>query len=316
MKKIKIGISSCLLGEKVRFDGGHKRQPFLVDHFGPFVSWVPVCPEFELGLGVPRPSLRLEGNKDHTRLIMPKIGKEYTHEMSHYSQKKVKTLQKKCLDGYIFKKDSPSCGIHGVRIYDKNGVPKKSGQGFFSKCVIDSMPFLPVEEEGRLNDPRIRENFITRVFSHSRWQQITHSNIKKNQLLKFHEHYKLHLMARNQVGLKRLGNFLAHSSKNKLSEKFINQYFEEFSKIMSRVPTRKGHTNVLFHMAGYFSKKLKKEDRGEIKEIIEIYLKGNLPLIAPLILIRHHVRQFEVSYLKNQVYLYPHPDELALLNQI
>jgi uncharacterized protein YbgA (DUF1722 family)/uncharacterized protein YbbK (DUF523 family) len=314
--RVRIGISACLLGERVRYDGGHKRDPFLVEVFGRHVEWVPVCPEVEMGLGVPRDTLRLERRGDHTRLIMPTTAADYTERMHTFTAQRLEALAGEGLCGYILKKDSPSCGMERVRLYMGQGMPHKSGQGLFAAALMQYFPHLPVEEEGRLNDPRLRENFVTRVFAYQRWQRMTERTISRAALLQFHAQYKFVLVAHSQVGSQRLGRLLAHPERFADDQTLARSYLDGFTEVMRRTPTCRSHTNVLQHLAGYVSDLLDSDERTELTEIIAQYRRGLLPLIVPVTLLRHYVRKFQVPYLLEQVYLTPHPHELMLLNQL
>ena len=313
---VRIGISACLLGQKVRYDGGHKRDAFLVEVFGRHVEWVPVCPEVEMGLGVPRDTLRLELQGDDIRLIMPKTGADYTEPMRAFAAQRLAALARERLCGYILKKDSPSCGMERVRLYPDNGMPRKSGQGLFAAALMQCFPHLPVEEEGRLNDPRLRENFVTRVFAYQRWRQMTEQTITRAALLRFHAQHKFVLVAHSQVGTQRLGRLLAHPEQFADDQTLAAAYLDGFTEVMRRTPTCRSHTNVLQHLAGYVSDHLDSDERGELTEMIDQYRRGLLPLIVPVTLLRHYVRKFQVPYLLDQVYLTPHPHELMLLNQL
>jgi uncharacterized protein YbgA (DUF1722 family)/uncharacterized protein YbbK (DUF523 family) len=313
---VRLGISACLLGQKVRYDGGHKRDVFLVEVFGRYVEWVPVCPEVEMGLGVPRDTLRLERQGDDIRLIMPKTGADYTESMRSFAAQRLPALAQERLCGYIFKKDSPSCGIERVRLYTPDGVPCKSGQGLFAAALVQRFPHLPIEEEGRLNDPRLRENFVTRVFAYQRWQAMVEPTPSRTALLQFHAQHKFILVAHSQVGTQRLGRLLARPEQFTEAQTLAAAYLDEFSAVMRRTPTRRSHTNVLQHIAGYVSDHLDNADRSELTEMIDQYRRGLLPLIVPVTLLRHYVRKFRIAYMLDQVYLTPHPHELMLLNQL
>jgi uncharacterized protein YbgA (DUF1722 family)/uncharacterized protein YbbK (DUF523 family) len=313
---VRIGISACLLGQKVRYDGGHKRDAFLVEVFGRHVEWVSVCPEVEIGLGVPRDTLRLELQGDDIRLIMPKTGADYTETMRTFAAQRLAVLAQERLGGYILKKDSPSCGMERVRLYPDNGMPRKSGQGLFAAALMRCLPHLPVEEEGRLNDPRLRENFVTRVFAYQRWQQLAEQTISRAALLRFHAQHKFVLVAHNQVGTQRLGRLLAHPDQFTDDQALAAAYLGGFTEVMRRTPTRRSHTNVLQHLAGYVSDHLDNDERAELSAMIDQYRRELLPLIVPVTLLRHYVRKFQVPYLVDQVYLTPHPHELMLLNQL
>lgn len=314
---IRIGISSCLIGQKVRFDGGHKRNRFAVDVLAPYVEWVPVCPEVDIGLGIPRPTIRLErGDGGEVRLVMPSSGEDLTGRMARYSEERVERLGKLGLCGYILKKDSPSCGMERVKVYDVNQVPARNGTGVFAEALLRLAPHLPVEEEGRLNDPRLRENFIARVFACHRWKRMETAGLTRARLMEFHAAHKFLCMARNQAGTRRLGRLLAEAPKTLPAAELANAYHAEFAAVMGRPPSVKGHTNVLQHMAGYVSDGIDAGDRAELADAIHDYRKGLLPLIVPLTLIRHHARRLEQPYLLEQAYLNPHPYELMLLNHV
>lgn len=316
LPKIRIGISACLLGQEVRYNGGHKRDAFLTDTFGPYVEWVAVCPEVELGMGTPRPPIRLERLGEEVRLVMPSTGEDYTAPMRAWSGRRAEALAGMELDGYVLKKDSPSCGMERVKVYPGAGAPSKAGRGLFAEALIARLPDLPIEEEGRLNDPQLRENFIARVFVHHRWRVVEREGWTRAALMRFHERHKFLLMARNQNGMRRLGRLLGESGKETPAGEIAAAYRQGLTEILRRPATRRGHTNVLQHLAGYVSDLLDAEDRAELTETIERYRLGLVPLIVPLTLIRHHVRRQGVPYLQDQVYLEPHPYELMLLNHL
>ena len=313
---IRIGVSTCLLGEKVRFDGGHKRDAFLVDVFGRYVEWVPVCPEVEMGLGTPREPIRLLQQGDDIRLVMSKSGVDHTERMRNYAATRVEALREEDLCGFVLKKNSPSCGIEQVRLYQPSGIVNRTGTGLFADALMKSFPYLPVEEEGRLQDARLRENFISRVFAYQRWQRAMANMVTRATLTHFHEHHKFLLMAHNQTGTRRLGRLLGTPQQFSNDGALAAAYLEGFSNIMRRIPTLRNHTNVLQHLAGYFSKELTPDDRQELTNTIHRYRQELLPLFVPITLIRHYVRKLDVVYLRDQVYLDPHPQELMLLNQL
>ena len=313
---VRIGVSTCLLGEKVRFDGGHKRDAFLVDVFGRYVEWVPVCPEMEMGLGTPREAIRLIQQEDGIRFLMYKSGVDHTEGMRTYAEKRIEALRNANLCGYVLKNNSPSCGMERVRIYNPSGIANRTGTGLFAGALMKALPHLPVEEEGRLRDARLRENFISRVFAHQRWQRAAENGVKLAAMTRFHEHHKYLLMAHNQAGTRRLGRLLGTPQQFSNDGALADAYLQEFSNVMRRTPTIRNHTNVLQHMAGYFSGELSSDDRQELTNTIHQYRQELLPLIVPITLIRHYVRKYNVTYLRNQVYLDPHPHELMLLNQL
>ena len=314
--RMRIGVSQCLLGENVRFDGGHKRNEYMLDTLGKWFDFVPVCPEMEIGLGTPRESLRLVQAGREVRLVAPKSGSDHTTTMREYSIRRAKQIEPSNLVGYVLKKDSPSCGMERVKVYTGSGMPSKNGRGFFAAAVMDLMPALPVEEEGRLADPRLRENFVSRVFAYSRWLALEAEGITRARLFRFHERHKYVLMAHSQSGLRKLGHLLGSAGKGSDTRTLAQRYLEQFTTIMSRVPTTKNHANALYHVAGYFTESLDAPDRAELVQTIEEYRTGHLPLIVPVTLVRHYVRKHEVPYLGDQVYLNPHPHEMMLLNHV
>ena len=247
---------------------------------------------------------------------MPKTGADYTEPMRTFAAKRLEALAREHLCGYILKKDSPSCGMERVRLYPSSGMPRKSGQGLFAAALTQYFPHLPVEEEGRLNDPRLRENFVTRVFSYQRWQQLPEHTISRAALLQFHAQHKFVLVAHSQVGTQRLGRLLAQPEQWADDQTLATAYLDGFTEVMRRTPTCRSHTNVLQHLAGYVSNHLDSGERAELTEMIDQYRRGVLPLIVPVTLLRHYVRKFQVPYLLDQVYLTPHPHELMLLNQL
>lgn len=319
-RRLRIGVSACLLGEEVRYNGGHKRDPFLTDMLGHYVEWVPVCPEVEIGLGTPRPAMRLVrigGGIGDVRMVTPETGVDHTEAMRSYSDRRVEELAAERLAGYILKKDSPSCGMERVKLYPaEGGAPNKEARGLFAETLLRRHPDLPVEEEGRLHDPLLRENFVTRIFVRDRWLRAQEEGWTRASLMRFHERHKFLFMARNQSGMRRLGRLLGESAKTDRGEDLARIYLAGMTEVLRRHPTRRGHTNVLYHLAGFVTDRIDEGDRRELIESIERYRTGLLPLIVPVILIRHHVRRLDVEYLRDQVYLEPHPQELMLLNHV
>jgi uncharacterized protein YbgA (DUF1722 family)/uncharacterized protein YbbK (DUF523 family) len=316
IERVRIGISMCLLGERVRYDGGHKRDSFLTDVFGHYVEWIPVCPEIEMGLGVPRDCLRLVDDGGGARLVAPKTGTDHTDRMLQYAAARLKALSDLRLSGYVLKRGSPSCGMERVRVY-RNGVPMhKCGRGMFAGRLVEHFPHMPVEEEGRLADPVLRENFASRVFAYHRWQSSVEPALSPAAILAFHTQHKFLLMAHSQEETRLLGASLSAAAGHPSLRALASAYLTGFISIMSRKPTRKSHTNVLQHVAGYVSDRVDISDRRELTEVIDRYRRELLPLIVPITLIRHYVRRFEIAYLEKQVYLDPHPHELMLLNHV
>jgi uncharacterized protein YbgA (DUF1722 family)/uncharacterized protein YbbK (DUF523 family) len=314
-RPIRIGISSCLLGEAVRFDGGHKRDPFLTETFGRFVEWVPVCPEVECGLGTPRESMRLVRVNDDVRLLTVKTAVDLTGRMERYAQHRVSQLASADLCGYVLKKDSPSCGMARVKVYDAHGVPSRSERGLFARALLERFPSLPVEEEGRLADPRLRENFVERVFAYWRLQGLFAGKWTVGGLVAFHAAHKLILMAHSPEAYRQLGRLVARA-RSILRAHLERRYTETFMAALAVMATRRRHTNVLQHMTGYFKERLDRASKAELIDAIDAYRRELVPLIVPITLLRHHIRVHEVSYLTGQLYLEPHPRELMLRNHV
>jgi uncharacterized protein YbgA (DUF1722 family)/uncharacterized protein YbbK (DUF523 family) len=313
---IRIGISACLIGQEVRFDGGHKRNEFIVETLGRFVEFVPVCPEFELGLGVPRETLRLVKAADGSiTLISNKSGADHTAAMRTWSDRRTAGFGGEDLSGYLLKKDSPSCGMERVKVYGASGMPSRDGRGLFAASLLAHYPNLPVEEEGRLNDPRLRENFIERVFAYRRLKTFFGGRWTTAGLVAFHTAHKLQLLAHSPAEYTALGQFIAKAKETKRAE--LREHYEtEFMRALARLATPARHTNVLQHMAGYLRDRLDPASRQEMAAVIEDYRIGLVPLIVPITLIRHYVRLFAISYLDGQAYLEPHPKELMLRNHV
>ena len=312
---IRIGISSCLLGQKVRFDGGHKRDAFLVDTFGAFVEWVPVCPEVELGLGTPRESLRLVRKDGLVHMVNTKSGRDITVEMRRWSRARVDELSKESLAGYVLKKDSPSCGMERVKVYGESGMAEKNGRGFFAEALMERFPRLPVEEEGRLSDPRLRDNFVERVFAYVRLRELFRARWTTGDLVRFHTAHKMALLAHSPQMYEELGRLVA-TAKTLTRGDVETRYRELFMDALAKMATARKHTNVLQHMLGHFKDLLDADEKQELLGSVEDYRLGLVPLVVPLTLIKHHVRRHKVAYLAGQVYLDPHPKELMLRNHV
>jgi uncharacterized protein YbgA (DUF1722 family)/uncharacterized protein YbbK (DUF523 family) len=311
---IQLGISMCLLGEKVRFDAGHKRDRFLTDVLGEYFSWVPVCPELEVGMGVPREAVRLTGTPERPRMVGVKSGEDWTERMEIYSAKRVHDIVAKDLSGFIFKSDSPSCGMERVKVYAKNGIPLKNGRGLFTHVFMKESPLVPVEEEGRLNDARIRENFIVRVFSYHRYQQLI-KNYSRRALVEFHTVHKYLMLAHSRKHYEELGRIVAQQASMTPAELKL-RYGALFMEGLSVMSSAKKNTNVLQHILGFLRESLAAEERNDILTTIEDYRKELIPLVVPLSLIKHYVKKHRVRYIEDQVYLNPHPKELMLRNHV
>lgn len=310
-------MSACLLGEKVRFDAGHKKNDFLTEVLSPYVEWVPVCPELEMGLGVPRDPLHLEDREGRTYLIQTKSGRDLSAAMISYAKKRLRELKNQNLSGYVLKKDSPSCGMERVKLYPelRKGPPAKRGRGLFAEALLQAFPGLPVEEEGRLADPALRENFIERLFAYQRLKGLFSSSWKLSELVSFHSRHKLALMSHSPEAYRALGKLVANAKdmpRGALEASYQAQFMEGFGKLA----TRKKHGNVLLHLLGFFKKSLGAEERGELLSVIEDYQKAWVPLIVPITLIQYFAKSLKVEYLLDQTYLNPHPKELMLRNHI
>jgi len=315
MEKIKTGISSCLLGNKVRYDGGHKWDRYVTETLGQYLEWVPVCPEVECGLPVPREAMRLVGNPDSPRLVTIGSGIDHTERMMKWAENKLKDLEKKNLCGFIFKSRSPSSGIGGVKIYTPSGMPSHRGAGVFGNAFLQHFPLIPAIDDGRLHDPGLRDNFIERVFVYKRWKELTDRGLTLTGLVMFHTSHKLLILSHSQKHYAALGRLVATSktrSLNDLQSEYVNILMESL-RLLSTI---KKNTNVLLHMAGYFKNRLSADEKRELLELIDHYHKGHIPLIVPITLIKHYVRKFDEPYLKNQCYLNPHPIELMLRNHV
>ncbi len=311
----KIGISACLLGQKVRFDGGHKRDPYLTDTFGSHVEWVPVCPELEAGMGVPRESVRLVGSVAQPRMIAERSGKDWTDAMNGYAARRLDELKKLALSGYVLKKNSPSCGLERVRVYNNAGMPNRTGRGMFAAALLKEFPLLPVEEEGRLNDAVLRENFIERVFAYHRWQVLITQRKSISALVLFHTQHKFLLLAHNEQIYRQLGRLVAGAKKMPISDSY-GKYGPLFMAALAAHATPRKQGNVMEHMLGYFSDALTADERAELLGLIRDYRRRLVPLIVPVTLIKHYVNKYRVEYLKNQVYIEPSPRELMLRNHV
>lgn len=313
-EKIRLGVSACLLGAEVRYDGGHKKDSFLTDTLGPFVEWIPVCPEVEIGLGIPRDTLRLAGDEEAPRLVVQKTGEDLTARMRRFALAKTRDLEALGLHGYVLKRASPSCGLFGVRVYRESGMPSGGGRGLYADELVRRFPALPVEEEGRLSDAAIRENFIERVFAAARWRAFLQAKPRPRDLVAFHAAQKFAILAHSPAHYAKLGRLVA-SAGSRTREK-LGEYGTLFMEALAVRATRARHANVLQHLAGFFKRELDAESRAELAEIIREYRRGLVPLVVPLTLVKHYVRNFDLTYLADQVYLSPHPKELMLRNHV
>jgi len=314
MGRIRLGISTCLLGESVRFDGGHKLDHYLRDTLGAYVEYVPVSPEAECGLGVPRESMHLEGDAGRPRLVTTRTGRDLTECMEAWARRRVEELEGEVLAGFVFKSDSPSSGMERVKVYGRKGAaPVRAGIGIFARIFMERFPRLPVEEEGRLHDPVLRENFIERIFAFRRWQELVAGGRRAAGLVRFHSIHKLLLLSHSEKHYREMGRLVAQAGTMPRGELF-ERYEMLLTEALRLKATPAKNANVLQHMAGYFKKQLSAGEREELQEVIGDYRRGEVPLVVPVTLIRHYVRKFGEPYLTDQVYLHPHPQELKLRN--
>ena len=310
---IRLGVSKCLLGENVRFDGGHSRDRFVTDELARWVEYVPVCPEVELGMGTPRPTIRLVDRGEGVRLVCPSTGEDFTEPMQAYSERRVLELQGEDLDGFILKRRSPSCGMSRLPIYrDGMKLPAK-GRGVFAETLMTRCPTLPVEEEGRLCDPMLRENFIERIFCRQRWRLLAKEGLTRGRLVAFHTQHKLLLLSHNRAGYKRLGRLVASLTPKNEAEVF-SAYELELHTCMGQRTSVNRHVNVLQHALGHLRRHLAPRDKASLIRAIEDFQQGLIPLIVPITLFRFLIDRHEVSYLADQIYFAPHPKELMLRN--
>lgn len=309
-----IGISSCLLGEEVRFDGGHKRNPFITDVLAEHFDFRPVCPEVGVGMSVPRPPIHLRRDEHRVRVVGSRDPDlDYTAEMEDYARRQAGELGD--ISGYIFKARSPSCGVWRVPVHGGPGAPSRDGRGIYADAFIRARPLLPVEEEGRLQDPVLRENFVERVFAFRRWQELVAEGMTADALVRFHTMHKLSLMSHDERTMRELGRLVADAGKGPL-EQVAARYISRFMAAMEKRATRKRHADVLMHLMGFLKKTIDGDDKQELLDVIHAYRRGELPLIVPVTLIKHYFRRNPHPYAVEQVYLNPHPRELMLRNTI
>lgn len=312
-EKITIGVSACLLGEKVRYDGGHQHDRFISETLGCFFDFVPVCPEVECGLPVPRESMHLAGNMESPRLVTTRTGLDHTERMQRWAADRLDSLAGQNLGGFIFKSKSPSSGMERVKVWGDDGQVRNSGVGLFARAFMEKFPLLPVEDDGKLHDLPRRENFIECVFLYQRWRQLRDEEMTRGGLVSFHSDHKLILLAHDEKIYRQLGRLVAQAKECSVEALFL-EYEQQMMKAMRLLPTIKKHCNALMHMMGYFKKVLTATEKHELMETIEQYRKNLLPLIVPVTLLNHYVRKHGESYLARQYYLQPHPLELKLRN--
>lgn len=312
---LRVGLSSCLLGEMVRFDGGHKKDRYLTDILGTYFEWIIVCPELEVGMGVPRESVRLVGSPDSPRMVGTKSDTDWTVKMIRFSEQRVRQLEELQLSGYILKSDSPTCGMERVRVYATNGIPAKNGRGLFAAAFMQHFPLIPVEEEGRLNDAKLRDNFIVRVFAYHRLQQLISSGFRRGDLVSFHAAHKYLILAHSPKHYLSLGKLVGTASAHTPSD-LRNNYSRLFMEALAVKTTVKKNVNVLQHILGFLRDQVPTVEKENIREVIDDYSHELVPLVVPLTLVRHYVRIHDIPYIRNQIYLNPHPKELMLRNHV
>jgi uncharacterized protein YbgA (DUF1722 family)/uncharacterized protein YbbK (DUF523 family) len=311
----KVGVSACLLGHQVRYDGGHKRNPFIIGPLSEHVEFVPVCPETAIGLGIPRPTIRLQGDITRPRLVGSDDPTwDLTAKMERYAERQVAALSDLC--GFILKKNSPSCGMERVKVFNENGShAERKGIGVFARILMHRLPLLPVEEEGRLNDAVLRENFINRIYVMQRWRTLIDGGISAAGLIEFHTAHKYLVMAHSQAAYQRLGRLLSNLAQPDI-QVLSGAYIEELMHTLKRRVSRKRHVNVLQHIMGYLKRRIDSGDKQELSENIQAYRQSEVPLVVPITLLRHYFRRHPDAYMAKQVYLQPHPDKLGLRNGI
>jgi len=306
---IRLGISRCLLGERVRYDGGHKRDRFLTEVLSRHVEWVPICPEVEAGFGTPREAMRLEGGSRAPLLIAIDSRRNMTEPMMRLAQRKGNELEEADLSGYVFKKDSPSCGVDHVRVFDRRGTARRSGVGLFARSFIERFPLIPVEDEGRLSDPMIREHFIERVFCYHRWRALARKAPTRQGVVRFHTVHKYLLMAHGDASYRSLGRLVAHAHRYRPAD-LLAQYGLLFMRALAIMTTKRKQVDVFHHVVGHMKGKVTPRERAELDAVIHDYGRSVAPLAVPLALLSDLVRRYEIEYVGEQVFLNPYPREL------
>ncbi|SDB32803.1 Uncharacterized conserved protein YbbK, DUF523 family [Desulfonatronum thiosulfatophilum] len=314
-RPLRLGISSCLMGNNVRYDGGHKLDRFLRDTLGKYVEFVPVCPEVECGMPVPREAMRLVGEIDNPRLVTIRSGHDFTDQMQAWAAEKNAWLAQQDLCGFIFKSKSPSSGMQGVKVYSEKGMPKQAGVGIFAQTFIQRFPLLPVEDDGRLHDPGLRENFIERIFVMRRWQDVEAFKPALAPLIAFHSRHKYLILSHSTKHYQSMGALVAHASEMEREEVFA-EYARQLAEALQLRTTKAKLFNVLEKCMGYFKKQLTAWEKQELLEVFRNFKEGRIPLIVPIVLLNHYIRKFDEPYLKDQYFFDPHPLELKLRNHV
>ncbi|MBU2501991.1 DUF523 and DUF1722 domain-containing protein [bacterium] len=313
--EIRIGVSSCLLGQEVRYDGGHKHYRYATDVLAEYFTLVPVCPEVEVGMAIPRETVRLQGDPAAPRMVAPRSGEDWTDRMNAWSRKRTRELAAEDLCGYLFKKNSPSCGVFRLKVYQDKGMPDHGGRGLFAAAFIAANPLLPVEEEGRLSDPHLRENFIERVFAYHRLKALFTGRWKRGDVVAFHSREKYLLMAHSPRHYKELGQLVAAVADHGPAA-FRDRYMELFMQGLEVKATTRRHVNALLHVAGHLRGTISDPEQKRVIAVIEEYGKGLVPLVVPMTLLKHYIELHDLPYVGAQSYLAPHPKELMLRNHV
>ncbi|MFD8527090.1 YbgA family protein [Streptosporangium canum] len=308
----RVAVSSCLMGELVRFNGGHSRDRFLSGELDPYVDWVHVCPEMEIGLGTPRETLRLERSPEGPRLVTRKTGVDLTGKMTSLAVERARTLD---VDGYVFKSRSPSCGTHGIPVHAGDMAVDRKGRGVFAARILDARPLLPVEDEGRLNDALLRETFVERIFAHARLRALMESDWRARDLVAFHSRHKMQMLAHDPALYREAGRVVARAGL-RAREELAADYARVFGEAFARKAGIGRHVNVLQHCMGMVSESLDRTRRADLAEVIASYQAGQVALSVPATLLRHHARGESADYLRDQTYFSPYPEELRLRNHV
>ncbi|HYQ54835.1 MAG TPA: DUF523 and DUF1722 domain-containing protein [Pseudomonas sp.] len=314
--KPRIAISACLTGHSVRYNGGHKASDLCRTQLEAHFDWSPVCPEVAIGLGIPRDPIRLVGDPQNPSVVGTRDpNMDVTGPLTRYGERMATELDDIC--GYIFMQKSPSCGLERVKVYQENGYPTlQGGTGAYTAAFCARRPDLPVEEEGRLHDPVLRENFISRVYAYADWQHLLAEGLSRGALVRFHSRYKYLLMANNPHAYRQLGRLLGTMSREDDPQEIGQRYFSQLMQALRRCASRGTHGNVLQHLSGYFKSALTDQDKAELQHLIDQYQQGVVPLVVPLTLLKHYLRKYPDPYLQQQAYLQPHPDSLGLRNAV
>jgi uncharacterized protein YbgA (DUF1722 family)/uncharacterized protein YbbK (DUF523 family) len=313
--KFPVGVSSCLLGEAVRYDGGHRRNPFLTDALGDYVEWVPVCPEVGAGLGVPREPCRLVRAGGDVRMIGNETERDVTAAVRDYAESEMSRLDSLRLRGFVLKKNSPSCGMRTVPVYGAGETPLRDGAGLFAAALMDRFPLLPVEDEDDLEDPRIRDNFLVRIFAYDRWIRLLATEPKPKDIVAFHTGHKMLILAHSPRHYVSLGRLVSKAGIAPTAD-LLREYEAGFMECLREIASRGRHTNVLEHLSGYLKDAAGADEKTELHDAIQEYRRGRVPLTTPRALLHHRLKRLRNEWVEAQVYLEPFPRELALRSAI